>query len=74
MVHRWQDSDLECGCQLLWLVPELAASGCLGLRAVPGSYAWEPAGWVAAGLQRSLPKLPGFLALNFALNSQWCQS
>lgn len=74
MVHHWHDSDLERGCQLLWLIPGLAASGCLGLWAVPGSCAWEPAGWVAAGLQKSLSKLPGFLALNFTLNSQWCQS
>lgn len=73
-MHHWHDPDLECGCQLLWLAPGLAASGCLGLRAVLGSCAWEPAGWVAAELQKSLSRLPGFLALNFALNSQWCQS
>lgn len=65
MVHHWQDADLECGCQPLRLVPGLA---------VPESCTWEPAGWVAAGLQKSLSKLPGFLALNFALSSQWCQS
>lgn len=33
-----------------------------------------PAGRGAAGRQRSFSKLPGSLALNFAFNSQWCQS
>lgn len=63
----------------MWL-PALVAgtrAGCQwlpGTQGCPWQLCWEPAGWVAVGLQKSMSKLPGFLALNFALYSHWCQS